>query len=80
MGSAARLKKKDELQYRKGSTNECRNCGFCMHFVDKYEVKGIGGAVLRVEGRCKIMGVDHGSIRYRIRPDHTCNVQAYNGR
>lgn len=77
MGALPRLKKKDELQYRKGSTNEAQNCQFCMHFVHSYEAKGIGGAILRVEGRCKIMGVDNSSIRYRIRPDHTCNVHAY---
>lgn len=77
MGSMARLKKKDELNYRKGSTNEAANCRFCVNFVANYEATGIGGEVLRTESRCHLMGVDHSSVRYRIRPDFTCNAQKY---
>jgi hypothetical protein len=80
MGTLPRLKKKDELRYRKGSTNESINCRYCVNFVKEYEAKGIGGVVLRVEGRCQIMGVDHSSIRYRIRRDFTCDAHKYNGK
>lgn len=79
MGSMARLKKKNELHYRNGSTNEAMNCRFCVNFVKRYEATGIGGEVLRTEGRCRLMGVDHSSIRYRVRPDYRCDAQKYNG-
>lgn len=74
MGALPRLKKKDELRYRKGSTNESQNCRFCASFISDVAVTGIGGVFFRAEGRCKIMGVGN-SIRYRIRPDHTCDAQ-----
>ena len=79
MGALPRLKKKIEMQYRKGSTNEKRNCRFCIYYVDSAYM-AFGGDVPRVEARCKIVGVEHSSIRYRIRPDHTCNAQSYNGK
>lgn len=80
MGAMSRLKKKDELHYRKGSTNEAVNCRYCMNFVANHEATGIGGVVLRTEGRCRLMGVDHSSVRYRIRPDFRCDAQEYNGK
>ena len=79
MGALPRLKKKDELHYRKGSTNDTLNCQWCVNFINNYEARGIGGVLLRVEGRCKMMGVQS-SIRYRVRPDYTCDIQLYDGR
>jgi hypothetical protein len=72
MGALPRLKKKDELHYRKGSTNESRNCQFCENYMGNYCV----GGICRVEARCKLMGIRE-SIRYRVRPDFTCDVQKY---
>lgn len=75
MGSV-RLKKKTELNYRKGPTH--KNCGDCNHFVKDFEVHGIAAfgsdpsAVLRVEPRCKIIGLGN-SVKYRIREDHICD-------
>lgn len=68
MGSMPRLKKKVEMNYRKGSTCESCNCEHCLHKV-KYEHPRHGW-----ELRCKIMGVKE-SIRYRIRDDHRCDAQ-----
>lgn len=73
MGST-KLPKKVELRYRKGSTNESRNCEFCLTFLRDQKIMGIGGAHLRTEGRCTIMGLG-ASIKYRIRKDYTCDAQ-----
>ena len=62
MGSMLRLKKKDELHYRKGSTNESQNCRYCKNFIAESE-------------RCFIFGAVQESIRYRVRPDFTCDAQ-----
>jgi len=67
MGSMPRLKKKVELNYRKGSTCESYNCCHCLHVV-KFEHPRHGP-----ELRCRIMGVEE-SIRYRIRKDHRCDA------
>lgn len=75
MGSV-RLKIKTELNYRKGPT--WKSCGDCNHFIRDFEVHGIAvfgsdkGQVLRIEPRCKIMGLGN-SIKYRVRPDHICD-------
>lgn len=74
MGALSRLKKKIELRYRKGSTSENLNCRYCVNFLAAQKITGIGGAYLRTEGRCTIMGLG-ASIKYRIRPDHTCDAQ-----
>lgn len=80
MGALPRLKKKDELHYRKGSTNESKNCRFCVNIVKGFEVKGIGGpGAIALENRCKIMGLN-ASRRYRINTDFTCDAQVYNGK
>lgn len=78
MGAPARLKQKDELKYRKGSTNESENCRYCVHFIEQFPVYGIGGGdiPLRIEGRCRIMGVQAGK-RYNIRPDYKCEAQKF---
>lgn len=65
-----RLEKKDELRYRKGSTNESRNCKWCRYFLrDEKQTDQL------TIGRCKIMGLAL-DRKYRIREDFTCNVQA----
>lgn len=73
MGSMAKLKKKDELRYRKGSTNESVNCRYCAHFQLEYPILS-NGTLLRVESRCQVFGIKE-SIRYRVRKDYTCNAQ-----
>lgn len=73
--STTRLKKKDELRYRKGSTCETMNCLFCRHFVRDFPVRSCGdGRVIDHQPRCRIMGLEH-SRRYRVRPDYTCDAQ-----
>lgn len=67
-----RLKKKDELNYRRGRT--WKKCSFCKHYVDQFRVvltfsKGED----RIEPRCKIMGLNN-SIRYRVHPDNICDA------
>jgi len=74
MMGTGRLKKKDDLHYRKGSTGTHYNCECCKNFIDNFEVHSIGGRLLAVEGRCRIMGMEN-SRRYRIRPDHRCDAQ-----
>jgi len=71
-----RLKKKDELHYRKGSTCENYNCEYCKSFVGNFEVHGLGGNVLAIEGRCRVMGLEH-SRRYRVRKDYRCDAQEW---
>ncbi|PKN20405.1 MAG: hypothetical protein CVU71_01035 [Deltaproteobacteria bacterium HGW-Deltaproteobacteria-6] len=74
MGALPRLKKKVELKYRKGSTDDGQNCRYCTSYVKDFEVIGIGGIKLDVEPRCQIIGLEN-SRRYRVRPDYTCNAQ-----
>jgi hypothetical protein len=74
MGALPRLKKKVELHYRKGSTDDGLNCRYCTSYVPDFQVTGIGGVKLDVEPRCKIIGLEN-SRRYRVRPDQTCNAQ-----
>jgi hypothetical protein len=71
MGSPPRLKAKTEYCYRKDSTNEYVNCGNCKFLVKVWFNRG--GATIG-EGRCKILGMKT-SVRYRVRPDYTCNAQ-----
>ncbi len=73
MGSLPRLKLKDELQYRKGSTDESQNCKYCRHAVKDYP-----GRDKKKETRCTTMGL-RDSIRYRVRLDHTCDAQEFDG-
>lgn len=68
MGSLPKLKIKDELRYRKGSTCETMNCKYCLHLTS-IDIPGKGQ-----EPRCKIIGVRE-SIRYRIRDDFRCDQQ-----
>ncbi len=75
MGALPRLKIKDDLHYRKGSTNESLNCRFCVNkvFFKKTE---IAPGRYNIDYRCKVIGVT-GGIRYRINRDYTCDKQQY---
>ena len=65
-----RLKLKDVLHYRRGSTIETMNCEWCQFCVKEYEVL----PDMTIEPRCKVMGLKD-SRKYRIRLDYTCNAQ-----
>ena len=72
MGSMPRLKKKIDLNYRKGTTS--KSCNYCDHFLSKFKLTGIqGGLADTVKPRCKIMGMGEGR-RYDINPDHICDA------
>ena len=81
MGSMPRLKIKDDLHYRKGSTNESRNCRYCSNFMRDaiYDgFAGVGKYSMKWPGRCKLIVNGFGSgtgIRYRVLSDHTCDAQ-----
>ncbi|MCE5265705.1 MAG: hypothetical protein LLG97_19525 [Deltaproteobacteria bacterium] len=77
MGSMPRLKIKDVNRYRKGSTNESRNCRHCESFRPDLlsdGERGVGKYSMRYPGRCIIIGQNPG-IRYRVWSDHTCDRQ-----
>lgn len=71
MGSLPRLKIKDEIHYRKGSTNTSNNCEACMHFKENATKTDF----MPPEDRCVLIGFGK-SLRYRVRKDHTCDRQA----
>lgn len=73
MGALPRLKKKDELRYRKGSATEIGWCQVCASFVPDFVVRGLGGNLDRTEPRCKVMGLQE-SIRYRVHSNYTCDA------
>lgn len=77
MGSTPRLKMKEELNYRKGSTNESRNCGYCIHF-RTMNSRRINGQTIGTVPRCWILGREL-SKRYEVRRDYTCDKQVFNG-
>jgi hypothetical protein len=68
MGAMPRIKLKDFLHYRKGSTNEAVNCRACRQFAADFP------AYAGKEARCRIFGLKAG-IRYRVREDYTCDAQ-----
>jgi len=69
-----KLQKKIDLRYRRGSTCETLNCGWCEHYVKNHPVRHLGGEeVVGHEPRCRVMGLEN-SIRYRIRADHRCDA------
>jgi hypothetical protein len=76
MESLPRLKKKDELRYRKGSTNKSFNCVTCLHFVKYEEPPRSPEVVLSLYGLCKLFGVKE-SIRYRVRKDYMCDAHVF---
>jgi len=65
------LKKKTELNYRRGST--AHSCSECNAYVREFNVRGIGGGHLRVEPRCMLMGLKDGRA-YRINPSNICDA------
>jgi hypothetical protein len=69
MGSLPRLKIKDEIRYRKGSTNESMNCRACRKYFPNYPIYGNERAP-----RCSLIGVGEGR-RYNVLPDSTCDRQ-----
>jgi len=84
MGAPPRLKIKDELHYRKGSTNEGRNCRHCENFTEDtlYDGSaGIGKYSMRWPERCKLIVAHFGAgcgIRYRVLSNMTCDAQKFN--
>lgn len=74
MGSMPRLKIKDEIRYRKGSTHESSNCKACKYFKAQSITISYSSGDHHIEDRCTIVGMAS-SARYRVRPDHTCDRQ-----
>ena len=75
MGSLPRLKIKDEIRYRKGSTNESVNCKACKQFWRGwYQHVNCPNGPDVIEHRCRLVGLKTGA-RYRIREDNTCDRQ-----
>ena len=70
MGSPT-LKKKKELNYRRGTSGHC--CSECNVYVAEFEIRGIGGKHLRTEPRCMVMGLKDGRA-YRINPKNICDA------
>ena len=66
-----RLKKKGELNYRVGRPR-CW-CSDCQSFVSHFLVRGVDGAALRVEDRCKVIGLKN-SRRYKISAMYCCDA------
>lgn len=64
------LKKKKELNYRRGTVNVC--CSKCDNFIKAQRITGIGGRDLGTEPRCSVIGTGS-SRRYRVHPASVCN-------
>lgn len=64
------LKKKQEVNYRRGRT--WAYCSQCDHYVADFQVVGIGGAVLGVEPRCRVIGLEPGRM-YLVSPNNWCD-------
>lgn len=84
MGSMPRLKIKDDIRYRKGSTNDANNCQCCLNFTDRDPECAVPS---RAYGMCKLIvegvagfGVPGVNRRTRVRADYTCDRQEYDGR
>ena len=69
MGSPT-LKKKIELNYRKGTA--AHDCSECNGYIPEFEVMGIGNRSLGFEPRCMVMGLKSGRA-YRINPKNICD-------
>ena len=73
MGSPT-LKKKTELNYRRGST--AHDCAECNAYVRKFDVRISAGFIKErrsFEPRCMIMGLKPGRA-YRINPKDICDA------
>lgn len=83
MGSMPRLKIKDEIRYRKGSTNTAQNCEWCKHFklpVPNFPAPVHGRSIMSLPtvavGTCGLIGHIN-TVRYRVRSDYYCDLQEY---
>jgi hypothetical protein len=66
----SRLKKKIELNYRRGGT--AHDCSGCNHFVSDRKVLDLFGLEPDGHPRCGIIGVQPGRM-YRINPKSICD-------
>lgn len=73
MGSMPRLKIKDEIRYRKGSTNEARNCVYCKNFTLADPATPVPSSAY---GTCGLIGRRE-TVRYRVRGDYCCDRQEF---
>lgn len=82
MGSMPRLKIKDDIRYRKGSTNDANNCECCLNFTNMDPECAVPS---RAYGSCRLI-IEHCPVcvrfnrRTRVRSDYTCDRQEYDGR
>jgi len=57
------LKAKRERNYRRGVKGV--NCGTCASFVPDFQVNSCNGVPLKVDQRCKVIGLQNGRM-YRV--------------
>jgi len=68
----SRLKKKIELNYRRGRT--WQSCSECDHFVRYFSIHQPGKPdLVHTEPRCQIIGLECGRA-YRVSPDGLCDA------
>ena len=83
MGSMPRLKIKDEIRYRKGSTCDAENCECCLNFKNMEPDCAVPS---RAYGTCRLIrdwlcyGIPCFNRRTRVRADYRCDRQEYDGR
>lgn len=75
MGSLPRLKIKDEIRYRKGSTDDSQNCRCCVEFVNLVPGDPVQ---FNAKGMCRIIGLRN-LKRYHVRGDYRCDRQTMRG-
>lgn len=66
-----RLKKKIELNYRRGTS--AHYCSECNAYISEFDVRGIDGRHIGFEPRCMVMGPKSGRS-YRINPNNICDA------
>ncbi len=64
-----KLQKKNDLNYRLGSTNETQNCRHCKYFHARWI-----SHQNQPEARCEVMGLESGG-EYAVRGYYTCDAQ-----
>ena len=67
---AQTLKKKQEFNYRRGSS--AFYCSHCNHFVSQFLVQDVDGAAKSIEPRCRMIGLENGR-GYRVHPKDICD-------
>ena len=65
-----KLKKKIEMNYRRGTTGQ--HCAVCDHFMDGHKIYTPLGDLLRDEPRCSVIGLGAGRA-YRIGAKNLCD-------